>query len=238
MATIDVKDAADQTVAIEKPLAPGRAAAAASRPVALSTEDVASLAAIVAAIEALPAGGDASAANQATEIAGLSAILAKLIEAPATEAKQDAMIARAVAQLGARTVAQSPAVNIATDDPQIGTKVTAVAALGAGGAGLIGWLSQIWDRLSTIGTRAYSTVERVPVASTANQSAAITGTEVLLHASTRCYVLAGSGTPAPTATTGIPIEAGEKFHMRITSGHKIGVIRDSVDGFLHVVTVA
>lgn len=41
MATIDVKDAANLTVAIEKPLAPGAAAAAASRPVALSTEDVA-----------------------------------------------------------------------------------------------------------------------------------------------------------------------------------------------------
>lgn len=43
MATIDVKDAANTTVALEKPLAPGRAAAAASRPVVLSTEDLAAL---------------------------------------------------------------------------------------------------------------------------------------------------------------------------------------------------
>lgn len=43
MATIDVKDAAGSTVAIEKPLAPGRAAAVASRPVALSNEDAAFL---------------------------------------------------------------------------------------------------------------------------------------------------------------------------------------------------
>lgn len=43
MATIDVKDAAGATVALEKPLAPGRAAAAASRPVALSNEDAAFL---------------------------------------------------------------------------------------------------------------------------------------------------------------------------------------------------
>jgi hypothetical protein len=43
MATIDVKDAGGSTVAIEKPLAPGRAAASASRPVALSTEDKAAL---------------------------------------------------------------------------------------------------------------------------------------------------------------------------------------------------
>jgi hypothetical protein len=43
MATIDVKDAGGNTVAIEKPLAPGRSAAATSRPVALSNEDAAYL---------------------------------------------------------------------------------------------------------------------------------------------------------------------------------------------------
>lgn len=43
MATIDVKDAAGSTVAIEKPITPGRAAASASRPVALATEDKAVL---------------------------------------------------------------------------------------------------------------------------------------------------------------------------------------------------
>lgn len=46
MATIDVKDAAGATVALEKPLVPGRAAATASRPVVLSTEDLAALAAL------------------------------------------------------------------------------------------------------------------------------------------------------------------------------------------------
>lgn len=68
MATIDVKDAGGTTVAIEKPLTPGRAAAAASRPVVLSTEDLAAL------------------ASQTT----LAALLAKVIAAPSTEAKQDA----------------------------------------------------------------------------------------------------------------------------------------------------
>jgi hypothetical protein len=41
MATIDVLDATSNVVALEKPLTPGRAAAATSRPVALSTEDIA-----------------------------------------------------------------------------------------------------------------------------------------------------------------------------------------------------
>lgn len=40
MATINVKDAAGSTVALEKPLAPGAALAAASRPVTLATDDV------------------------------------------------------------------------------------------------------------------------------------------------------------------------------------------------------
>lgn len=56
MATMNVLDAAGATVAVEKPLAPGRAAAAASRPVALSTEDKSALDAV------------ATAANQSTNL--------------------------------------------------------------------------------------------------------------------------------------------------------------------------
>jgi hypothetical protein len=50
MATINVLDSVGSTVAIEKPLVPGRAAAASSRPVVLSTEDAAFLDGIEAAI--------------------------------------------------------------------------------------------------------------------------------------------------------------------------------------------
>lgn len=57
MATITVKDAANLDVALEKPLVPGRALAAASRPVVLSSEDLAVLGAIVDAIEASGGGG-------------------------------------------------------------------------------------------------------------------------------------------------------------------------------------
>lgn len=71
MATIDVKDANGNTVSLQAPPDPGRAAASASRPVALSTEDK-------AALDAL--------ATQVT----VAAILAKILAAPATEAKQDA----------------------------------------------------------------------------------------------------------------------------------------------------
>lgn len=52
MATINVRDSDGATHDIELPLAPGRAAAAASRPVAVATEDLAAIEAITAALVA------------------------------------------------------------------------------------------------------------------------------------------------------------------------------------------
>jgi hypothetical protein len=60
--TIAIKDANNVTQNIEAPLAPGRAADANSRPVALSTEDVAILNAL---LSALGATSDAASANGA-----------------------------------------------------------------------------------------------------------------------------------------------------------------------------
>lgn len=93
---------------------------------------------------------------------------------------------------------------------------------------------------ATIGTRAYGTVQRIGVASATALSTPIAATEVLLHASVKQYVLAvaGTGTPTVSAATGIPLEAGEKFHMRITSGQRIATIREDTDGFLHIAPVA
>lgn len=104
MATMNVKDASGATVAVEKPNANGRSAAAASRPVALSTEDKTALDALatqvtLAAVLAKLIAAPATEANQDTLIGqvdgieiSLTAILAKIIAAPATEAKQDAAI--------------------------------------------------------------------------------------------------------------------------------------------------
>lgn len=149
-------------------------------------------------------------------IAKLAEILAKLIAAPATEAKQDTLIAKDFATQ--TTLAAILAKIIAA--PATEAKQDAAAAL-----------------LATVGTRAYATGERVSVGAASAQSSAIAATEVLLHATVRCFVLAGA---APTAanTTSIPLEPGEKFHMRITSGHKIAVIRDTADGFLNINPVA
>lgn len=309
MATIDVKDAGGATVALEKPNANGRAAAAASRPVALSTEDLAALNAIATKLSADPASqttlaailgalggtltveaaslplpaGAATAANQATLIGhvdgvetALASILAKLIAAPATEAKQDTLIAKdfatqttlaavlakiisapateakqdaAITLTGAVTET-APGTDTASSGlngrlQRIAQRVSALIALlpvslGAKAAAASMAVTQSTEdaaRVATIGTRAYGAIERVASGAASVQSGAITATEVLLHASKRCYVLAGA-TPTASATTAIPLEAGEKFHMRITSGHKIAVIRDTEDGFLHIAAVA
>lgn len=146
---------------------------------------------ISAAALPLPTGAG-TAANQATMITALgtlgtqttlAAVLAKMIAAPATEAKQDAQTAA----------------------------------------------------IATIGTRAYGAGQQVAIGATSAASTGLTATEVLLHASSRCFVRVAT---AATAGAGIPLEAGEKFHLRLTSGQQIHVIRDTADGFLNIVPVA
>lgn len=78
MATIDVKDAAGSTVAIPMPNANGRAAAALSRPVALSTEDAAYLDGIETSLGAV---ADAAwASGSGSMIALLKAIAGAAID--------------------------------------------------------------------------------------------------------------------------------------------------------------
>lgn len=111
MATMDVLDANGGTVSIEKPLTPGRTAAATSRPVVLSTEDLAVLSSIAGYLDGLealigttnsslaaatPAGtnligravADASAATGG--IASTSRILSAAASTNATSAKTSA----------------------------------------------------------------------------------------------------------------------------------------------------
>lgn len=153
-------------------------------------------------------------ATQAT----LSAVLAKIIAAPATEAKQDAMIGHVDGIEGSLTSILAKIIAAPATEAKQDSTITAIA---------------------TIGTRAYgAAATRLAYAGTSAQSAAITATEVLLHncGTARCYVKAAS---SPTATANdIPIEAGEKFHLRITSGHKIAAIQDSAGGNLNIIPVA
>ena len=83
----------------------------------------------------------------------------------------------------------------------------------------------------------YSSVTRLGVGAASAQSAAIAGSVVLLHASVKCYVIAGAD-PTATVTGAIPLEAGEKFHLAIDSGQKIAAITDGGSGYLHIAVAA
>lgn len=134
MATINVKDAGGSTVAVEKPLTPGRAAAASSRPIVLSTEDK-------SALDAL-----ATSAKQDTGNSSLSSILSKLTSDPSTATKQDAIISAiegispgggsggdASASNQSLQLAQETAINtvlgVKTDDKSTSTDTTSVSAM-------------------------------------------------------------------------------------------------------------
>lgn len=126
------------------------------------------------------------------------------------------------------------------------SQISVTGGIPSGGTGEVPTLApvrdaiiEVRDRVATVGTRAYgAAATKVAYSGTSAQSAAITATEVLLHnrGSGACYVKAALN---PTATTDdIPLEPGEKFHLRITSGHKIAVIQDSTGGNLNIIPVA
>lgn len=92
-------------------------------------------------------------------------------------------------------------------------------------------------------TRAYAwnTGQRIGTAGVgAVRSAAVLAAEVLLHASGRGFVAVGDATVVATVGAGsIPLEAGEKFHLRITAGQFISFIRDgAADASLTIMPVA
>jgi hypothetical protein len=87
MATMNVLDAAGSPVAIEKPLAPGRVAATASRPVALSNEDLAAINALhtdLVALEGYVDGLEALIGATNTKMDTLNTAVASTFTLPAT----------------------------------------------------------------------------------------------------------------------------------------------------------
>ena len=103
----------------------GVAASAAAVPVVLASDD-AQIGTKVTAVTALGAGG--------TGLIGWLSTIANFVKGLPTA-------------LGVATSASSMPVVLASDDAQVGAKITAVTALGAGGTGIIGWLSNIWNSL-------------------------------------------------------------------------------------------
>lgn len=216
--------------------------------------------AMIAAIEAIPGGGggggDATAANQVAGNALLTDIVAALDSAayfPATQPVSGTVaisgtvpvsIAAPVAVTGNFFQATQPVsgnVGIAGSVAVTGTfwqatqPVSAVSLPLPTGAATATKQDDTITAIGRVGTRAYAAgVTALAVTSTSAASAAITATEVLLHASAKMYVRAG----AAATVNDIPLEAGEKFHMRITSGQTINAIRATADGVLNIVPVA
>lgn len=136
MATIDVKDAAGATQTIQEPLAPGRAADAASRPVALSNEDVAMLGALT---EAAPASDTASSGHNGR----LQRIAQRLTS----------LIALMPSALGGTTSANSLPVVLSSDGPfatQTGSITETAPASDTASSGLNGRLQRIAQRVTSL----------------------------------------------------------------------------------------
>lgn len=131
--------------------------------------------------------GGATAAAQATEIAALTTIAGYVDQlegyvdgletAIAAGNSSLATLATNLPAKGAALAAASTPVTLATDGQfvtSIGTKITAADALGAGGLGLIGWLSSLYQQ--TLDYRpAPVTISAVDVGSASTASTPITG---------------------------------------------------------------
>ena len=94
---------------------------------------------------------------------------------------------------------------------------------------------------NTTSTRAYDFAngQRLSVSSTSARTTAVAASEVMVHASTRCFIRIGDNTVVASSAAGsFPLEIGEKFHLRLTSGQFVAAIRDTADGFLTVMPVA
>lgn len=178
----------------------------------------------------------------------LTAILAKVIEAPATEAKQDTLIAKDFATQATLAdvlakLSSDPATNTGLETIAMllaGTLAVSAAALPLpAGASTSDKQDSQTAAVNLIGTRAYSDANIQHLAfDGAVQSTDIEATEITLVASKDCYVSVGS---SPTATVGAGsmfLAAGVPFSRRITSGHRVSVIKASEAGALSVLPVA
>lgn len=198
MATIDVKDAAGNTVALEKPLTPGQAASSASRPVALSTENMAAL------------------ASQTT----LAALLAKVIAAPSTEAKQDAIVAlltiqagyldgveTALGLLGSQTTLAAVLAKL-TADPA--TQTTLAAVLSALGSPMQSSGGSVGHNVTGL-TDGRKVVASAGTAVALAASTAAKAVEIIAETDNTGYIVVGASTVVAALATrrGKPLAAGE-----------------------------
>lgn len=84
-------------------------------------------------------------------------------------------------------------------------------------------------------TRKYvfGSIQKITVSGTSAASTAVGSSEVLLHATTNCFInLSGAAT-----SNHFPLNSGEKFHLQISPGDTINVIQETTGGSLFVIPV-
>lgn len=165
MATINVKDSAGSTVALEKPLTPGRAAAASSRPITLSTEDKTALDAV------------------ATETT-LAAMNAKIPATPATTGGQ-ATANASLASIDTKLTSQSTAANQTTGNTSLSTIAGAVSSAKMAVKAASGDFAD--GSINTLGSRT-------DAKSTATDTTSVSGMQVLKQISASVQAATPAGT--------------------------------------------
>lgn len=83
----------------------------------------------------------------------------------------------------------------------------------------------------------FSNLSTLAIGATSARSSAIPFDEVLVHASVACFVAEGNSLVTASATTGIPLAAGEKFAMIINRGDFIAVIQSAAAGTLTILPI-
>ncbi|WP_398493356.1 hypothetical protein [Variovorax sp.] len=182
-------------------------------------------------------GGGGVGGGAVTIADGASATLGARADAPASSdtatASLMAFMKRLVGKIpgfGAAASAAALPVVLASDDAQIGTKTNAATALPAGGAGLIGWLSNIWNTLAngSLARETYSTVTPLSLptlnpGSGFNQfgAQACTSLDLINNTGTTLEYKRGS-----TGTVFIPVPPGtSRLIQGITNANQIYVRR-------------
>ncbi len=87
-------------------------------------------------------------------------------------------------------------------------------------------------------TPDYANGQRMAVGASAAASTVISAHAVILAASGDCFFKVGVDPTASVGAGSMPIFAGQTLTIGITPGHKISVIRASIDGNLTIMPVA
>lgn len=97
-------------------------------------------------------------------------------------------------------------------------------------------MSSFNSEIFKIGSRTYewASGQKIAVGASSAQSSAISAAEVMLQADTDCFINVGSNPTAADSAGSFPLLAGEKFHLQITDGYKVAVIRKTADGSLYI----